>query len=92
MARAKTTINAIVVEMADYNSRPAVPRGGWGEVSPKPEKIPREQRYTAFKKENFRSIREAFQQLTINGQSKIGQPETILEHLFLKTRPTCADR
>jgi hypothetical protein len=60
-ARGKTSISAIVVSMPNFDF-PAIPRGGWDEVSLGPEKRQREDRYDTYRANQFRPIRSAFQQ------------------------------
>lgn len=58
--RGKATIRSIVAQMPNFDSVPAVPRGGWIEVGRSYETVPREVRYQSYDHGEFREIREAF--------------------------------
>jgi hypothetical protein len=60
--RGKATTPAIVVHMPTHDLFPAIPRGGWEEVSVSYDKTPRENRYDTYRPEHFRPIRQAFRQ------------------------------
>ena len=60
--RGKVTTPAIVVHMPTHDLFPAIPRGGWDEVSLSYDKTPRESRYDTYQPEHFRPIRQAFLQ------------------------------
>lgn len=59
-SRGKTTIRAIVAEMPNFDSIPAIPRRGWDEVGRSREKLPRETRYQSYEPAAFRNINQAF--------------------------------